>query len=101
MSSPLAYLLCALGGAFLINALPHLVAGTMRRRFPTPFAHPAGRGLSSPRVNLIWGMACLALAWGCLGFLAVLDFHYPGRVLALAIGMLALGLWLARDRNEP
>ncbi len=41
------------GGAFLVNAIPHLASGTMGRAFQSPFAKPRGIGLSlvRPRVN--------------------------------------------------
>ena len=43
-------------GAFLCNAIPHLVAGLQGRAFPTPFAKPRGAGDSSPLVNFLWGL---------------------------------------------
>jgi hypothetical protein len=43
------------GGAFLANAVPHFVSGTMGRPFQSPFAKPPGEGLSSSTVNVLWG----------------------------------------------
>ena len=40
----LAYLLA---GAFFANFVPHFVSGVLGRAFPTPFASPPFRGLSS------------------------------------------------------
>jgi hypothetical protein len=37
--------------------VPHFVHGISGDRFPTPFAHPPGKGLSSPTVNVVWGLA--------------------------------------------
>jgi hypothetical protein len=51
------------GGAFLANALPHLIAGVSGQRLPTPFASPPFRGLSSPPVNVAWALANLAFAY--------------------------------------
>jgi hypothetical protein len=45
-----------LAGMFLANFVPHFVKGVCGDRFPTPFAKPPGRGLSSPTVNVIWGL---------------------------------------------
>jgi hypothetical protein len=45
------------GGAFLVNEVPHFVQGVSGRSFPTPFASPTGKGLSSPTVNVLWGTA--------------------------------------------
>jgi hypothetical protein len=41
---------------FLANAVPHFVHGISGNRFPTPFAHPPGKGLSSPTVNVVWAL---------------------------------------------
>jgi hypothetical protein len=43
-------------GAVLANAVPHLVQGISGDRFPTPFAKPHGRGLSSPTTNVLWAL---------------------------------------------
>jgi len=48
------YIACLFAGAFLANAVPHFVHGISGDRFPTPFAHPRGIGLSSPTVNVVW-----------------------------------------------
>ena len=50
------YLTCFVSGLFLANCVPHLIAGICGRRFPTPFAKPPGKGLSSAVVNVIWGL---------------------------------------------
>lgn len=51
------YIACFFAGIFLANAVPHFVHGISGDRFPTPFAHPPGKGLSSPTVNVVWGLA--------------------------------------------
>jgi len=51
------------GGAFFANALPHLVAGVSGQPFPSPFASPPFRGLSSPTVNAGWALANLVFAY--------------------------------------
>jgi hypothetical protein len=48
------YIACFFAGAFLANAVPHFAHGVSGDRFPTPFASPPGRGLSSPTVNVVW-----------------------------------------------
>jgi hypothetical protein len=50
------YAVCFLAGAFLTNAVPHFVQGISGNRFPTPFARPHGKGLSSPLVNVLWAL---------------------------------------------
>jgi hypothetical protein len=50
------YLSCFLAGLFLANFVPHFVHGISGDRFPTPFAKPPGKGLSSSTVNVLWGL---------------------------------------------
>lgn len=50
-------------GAAFANFVPHFVQGTCGNRFPTPFAKPPGRGLSSPPVNVLWALFNLLLGY--------------------------------------
>jgi len=50
------YIAAFLAGLFLTNVIPHFVNGISGNPFPTPFAHPEGKGLSSPTVNVLWGL---------------------------------------------
>ncbi|ADQ79174.1 hypothetical protein Palpr_1025 [Paludibacter propionicigenes WB4] len=50
-------------GAFLSNSLPHLVKGVCGDKFPTPFAKPSGRGLSSPALNVVWALLNMVIAY--------------------------------------
>ena len=50
------YLACLFAGFFLANFVPHFIHGICGNFFPTPFAHPAGIGLSSPTVNVLWSL---------------------------------------------
>ncbi|HSR89137.1 MAG TPA: hypothetical protein VLK22_01905 [Candidatus Udaeobacter sp.] len=50
------FVACFFLGVFLINSLPHLVHGVSGDRFPTPFAKPPGKGLSSPILNVVWAL---------------------------------------------
>jgi hypothetical protein len=47
------YVACFFAGAFLANVVPHFFHGISGDRFPTPFARPPGRALSSPTVNVV------------------------------------------------
>ena len=60
---PLHLLAYFFGGVFLLNALPHLLSAVMGRRFPSPFAKPPGKGLSSAMINFNWGFANLVAVW--------------------------------------
>lgn len=50
------YVACFFAGTFLANTVPHFVKGICGDGFPTPFAHPPGKGLSSPMVNVVWAL---------------------------------------------
>jgi hypothetical protein len=58
-----SYVAAFFAGAFLANVVPHFVHGISGDRFPTPFAHPPGRGLSSPTVNVIWAWVNLVVGY--------------------------------------
>jgi hypothetical protein len=57
------YIACFFAGMFLANAVPHFVHGISGDRFPTPFARPPGKGLSSPTVNVIWTLVNLVVGY--------------------------------------
>lgn len=57
------YIACFFAGLFLTNAVPHFVYGVCGDRFPTPFAHPPGKGLSSPIVNVLWALINLVVGY--------------------------------------
>lgn len=57
------YIACFFAGAFLANVVPHFVHGISGDPFPTPFAHPPGRGLSSPTVNVVWALVNLVAGY--------------------------------------
>ncbi|NTX31398.1 hypothetical protein HT746_30515 [Burkholderia pyrrocinia] len=84
------------GGAFLANAVPHLVSGLRGEPFQTPFANPPGRGLSSSTVNVVWGFVNLAIGYALVGRVGAFDLKATADAAALGLGILALGLFLAR-----
>jgi hypothetical protein len=57
------YVACFFAGMFLANVVPHFVHGVSGDRFPTPFAKPPGKGLSSATVNVVWALANLAAGY--------------------------------------
>ncbi|WP_213805319.1 hypothetical protein [Granulicella sp. dw_53] len=50
-------------GCFLANVVPHFVHGISGDPFPTPFAKPPGKGLSSPTVNILWALANIVVGY--------------------------------------
>jgi uncharacterized membrane protein len=57
------YIACFFAGLFLTNVVPHFVSGISGDRFPTPFARPPGKGLSSPTVNVVWALINLVVGY--------------------------------------
>ncbi len=57
------YVACFFAGAFLGNVVPHFVHGISGDSFPSPFANPPGRGLSSPTINVLWALANLVVGY--------------------------------------
>jgi hypothetical protein len=57
------YIACFFAGMFLANVVPHFVHGISGDRFPTPFAHPRGKGLSPPTVNVVWALFNLIVGY--------------------------------------
>ena len=57
------YVAAFFAGAFLANVVPHFIHGISGAAFPTPFANPPGKGLSSPTVNVLWGLANLVVGY--------------------------------------
>jgi len=57
------YIACFFAGMFFANVVPHFVHGISGDRFPTPFARPPGKGLSSPTVNVLWALLNLVVGY--------------------------------------
>ena len=57
------YVAAFFAGAVLTNAVPHFVNGISGEPFPTPFAKPPGKGLSSPPVNVGWALFNLLIGY--------------------------------------
>lgn len=85
-----------LGGAFLANFVPHFVAGVSGRHFQSPFATPPFRGLSSPAVNVLWGLFNLSVAYLLLVLVASFELHRTLHVTISATGFTLTSIGLAR-----
>lgn len=82
-------------GAFAGNAIPHLVAGMQGRAFQSPFATPPGKGLSSARLNVVWGCFNLVIAWLLLARVGDFDWRAISDIAPFGLGLLLIGLILA------
>jgi hypothetical protein len=90
------YLAYFFGGSFLVNAVPHFVSGVSGRRFPSPFASPPGKGLSSPTVNVLWGTFNLAIGYLLVFRVGTFDFHGTQDLLLMGAGGLIMAVMLSR-----
>jgi hypothetical protein len=57
------YVCAFFAGLFLVNFVPHFINGISGNAFPTPFANPPGKGLSSPTVNVCWALLNLLVGY--------------------------------------
>jgi hypothetical protein len=88
------YIAAFFAGAFLANAVPHLIHGISGDPFPSPFATPPGRGLSSPMVNTLW--ACLNLLVGYLLLrVSKTSIRNNWSMLVLFLGIVAMAIQLS------
>jgi hypothetical protein len=88
------YVACFFAGMFLANFVPHFVHGISGDRFPTPFAHPPGKGLSPPTVNVAWAFVNL-LAGGILYRVGQVSNHSYGTVGVFFAGAFAISIMLS------
>jgi hypothetical protein len=84
------------GGAFLINSVPHLVAGISGSPFQTPFASPPGEGLSSSTVNTLWAMFNLLVAYLLLCRTGNFELRQTKHVIPFGLGVFVFAIMLAR-----
>ncbi len=82
-------------GAFLVNALPHLINGLSGRTFPTPFAKPPGKGLSSPIVNVLWAAFNLIAGYLLIDEVGSGQLLSAADELSAAAGALLMAIGLA------
>ena len=96
MTEWLHYISYFFGGAFLSNAIPHFVCGTMGRPFQSPFAKPPGKGLSSSTVNVVWGFFNFAIAYVLICCVGNFNPRSTVHAAILGLGFLLMGLMSAR-----
>ncbi|MDR3424706.1 MAG: hypothetical protein P4M13_06455 [Alphaproteobacteria bacterium] len=84
------------GGAFLANAVPHIVSGMMGRAFQSPFAKPSGEGLSSSTVNIVWGFFNAIVAYLLIFRVGNFDLHSIPNVFSAGLGAFLIALFSAR-----
>lgn len=84
------------GSAFLANAMPHIVSGSMGKPFQTPFATPPGEGLSSSTVNVLWGFFNAVVGYLLIRHAGDFDVRDVVEVMVAGLGALLMTLFHAR-----
>lgn len=79
---------------FLANFVPHFVHGISGDPFPSPFAKPPGKGLSSPTVNVLWALANLIAGFFLFRVGRVADGSYATLAVFFA-GIAAISIMLS------
>lgn len=90
------YLAYFFGGAFLANALPHLMAGVSGQPMQSPFASPPFKGLSPPAVNVAWALVNLAVSYLLLVRIKAVDLQSWSEVGVCFVGFGAMAFQCAR-----
>jgi hypothetical protein len=85
------YVASFFAGMFLSNAVPHFMHGVSGDPFPTPFAKPPGKGLSSPTVNVLWALLNLAIGYVLIRLGQVSDHNIPALVVFF-LGVAAISI---------
>jgi len=88
------YLAAFFCGAFLANTVPHFVQGISGNKFPTPFAKPPGKGLSSSLTNMIWSLANLVVGYLLIGAGKVAAGNNPALITCFT-GIALMGIMLS------
>ena len=90
------YIFYFLGGIFLFNSIPHIVSGMMGRAFQSPFAKPAGEGLSSSIINVIWGFFNIMTAYFLIFQVGTFNLHSIFDVFVTGLGAFLVAIFNAR-----
>jgi hypothetical protein len=85
------FIACFFAGALLANVVPHFVHGISGDSFPSPFATPPGKGLSSPTVNVVWGLVNLAIGY-LLFRLGKVSQEHKWNLLVFFIGIVCMSI---------
>jgi len=91
------YIAYFFGGAFLANAIPHLVSGITGHPFQSPFASPPGQGLSSASVNVLWGFFNLVIGYLLICRVGNFELRRTRHVLVAGVGAVLMSLMLAHS----
>jgi hypothetical protein len=83
-----------------LHLVSYFVSGVMGKPFPTPFAKPPGKGLSSSTVNVLWGFANSVFAYLLVLRVGRFDPRSIACITPFAAGALLISLLSARHFGE-
>ena len=89
------YLTAFFSGFILTNAVPHFVHGISGNKFPTPFARPRGKGLSSPTTNMLWALFNLLIGY-LLYSITPIDKAHPSLLIDFFVGLIFVSIYLSK-----
>ena len=90
------YLPIFFSGAFLSNAVPHFVQGVSGNKFPSPFAKPPGKGLSSATLNVFWGGFNIIVGY-VLFYAGKTDLGNCVDAVVFFVGVMLMGVMLSSN----
>src|ERR1700744_1923546 len=93
------YIACFFAGALLANTVPHFIQGISGNRFPTPFAKPPGKGLSSPTINVAWALFNLLIGF-ILFRAAHISINNNLSLVVFFIGITLMSLWASKGFSD-
>lgn len=93
------YVSAFFAGAFLANFVPHFVSGICGNPFPTPFANPPGKGLSSPVVNVAWALFNLIAGFFLFKAAKISSGNYPSLIIFF-IGIAFISFFCAKNFSK-
>jgi hypothetical protein len=91
----LAFIANLVAGVFLCNCIPHLCAGLRGEPFPSPFAHPPGKGKSTAVTNTLWGSFNLLVGLLLLDY-APFNFGLNVQTLLFFVGFVGIGVPMSK-----
>jgi hypothetical protein len=88
------YVACFFAGMFIANFVPHFIHGVSGDPFPSPFSNPPGKGLSSPTVNVYWGLFNLLVGYLLFRGGKISNVH-KGSLIVFFIGVIVMSIMLS------
>jgi hypothetical protein len=87
-------------GYFLRMLCRSLLRGVSGDRFPTPFAHPPGKGLTSSTVNVVWALFNLVVGYVLFRTGKVATGEIPGLGVGVALMSVMLSVGFVKRERE-